>query len=380
MKTKKYFTVIELLVVMAVVMVIFSVLCHSFIRAKEIARRAYCLNNLKQVSTIANLYNIDRGATPYTSHWLVDFTFCADYLQSYKVLECPSMDDRVRTLSDLNGNTSYHYMGSRQDWLRNNVASGDGTEYGFDATNSVIANLVGGREEKIVYDKTDGVHAGIFNVVYIESSSAEYFSGNQSSNFWFMTESGSLNFPPNTSVASTASSTAVTVASSTTGASGGSSSTAGATDAGSSSSGQGTSGSTGADSSTTAVASSTTGTASSTTGTASSTTGGESPGGTASSTTSTTTSTTVASTDTGHDNNGHGNNADGVDSSNPGQGNGGPNGGADPSGTVDDETKGGTTTSTTSTTTTTTTTDGTSTTTTTTTDTGKTNNGGGKKK
>lgn len=39
-------------------------------------------------------------------------------------------------------------------------------------------------------------------------------------------------------------------------------------------------------------------------------------------------------------NNGHGNNEDGVDVSNPGQGGGGPNGEDDPSGNVDDETKG----------------------------------------
>lgn len=38
-------------------------------------------------------------------------------------------------------------------------------------------------------------------------------------------------------------------------------------------------------------------------------------------------------------NNGHGNNIDGVDSSNPGGGSGGPNGGVDPSGGVDDESK-----------------------------------------
>ncbi len=45
--------------------------------------------------------------------------------------------------------------------------------------------------------------------------------------------------------------------------------------------------------------------------------------------------------DSGKNNNGHGNNDDGVDVSNPGQGNGGPNGQDDPSGDVDDESKGG---------------------------------------
>jgi hypothetical protein len=56
-------------------------------------------------------------------------------------------------------------------------------------------------------------------------------------------------------------------------------------------------------------------------------------------------SSTTTNTSTGHYNNGHGNNVDGVDSSNPGQGKGGPTGlnnsGLDPSGGIDDESKGG---------------------------------------
>jgi hypothetical protein len=66
---------------------------------------------------------------------------------------------------------------------------------------------------------------------------------------------------------------------------------------------------------------------------------GSSNGATTGSTTtgSTTGSTTGA---TGSHDNGHGNNYSGVDSSNPGRGSGGPNGGADPSGNIDDERRG----------------------------------------
>jgi len=308
------------------------VLCHSFIRAKEIARRAYCLNNLKQISTLANLYNIDRGAAPYTQNWLVDFTFCSDYLQDFRVLECPSMDDRVRTQTDLNGNTSYHYMGSRQDWLRNNAANGDGTEYGFDASNSAIRNLLSNREEKLVYDRTDDVHYGIFNVVYVESSSADSFPRGEASKFWFVAESGSLNFPEGTAVASASSSAGVTVASTVAGSGSGSTTTVASSGGTTSTSTSGSDGSgtaaTGSTGSTTTVASSG-GTGSSTDAT------GSTGSGSSSSTTST---TTVASTTTsGHTNNGHGNNEDGVDVSNPGNSKEGED--TDP--TVDDESKGG---------------------------------------
>lgn len=62
--------------------------------------------------------------------------------------------------------------------------------------------------------------------------------------------------------------------------------------------------------------------------------------GSTTTTTGSTTGTTSGSGGTGHNNNGHGNNIDGVDSSNPGKGKGGPGGGIDPSGTIDDEKKG----------------------------------------
>ncbi|HBC89175.1 MAG TPA: hypothetical protein DCZ94_19725 [Lentisphaeria bacterium] len=315
MKTKRYFTVIELLVVLAVVMVVFSVLCHSFIRAKEIARRAYCLNNLRQISTLANLYNVDRGNAPYSQHWLVDFTFCSDYLETYGVLECPSMEDKVRSASDLNGNTSYHYMGSRQDWLKNNIASGDGTEYGFDSSNAAIQNLLSSREEKLVYDKTDAAHEGIFNVVYIESSSAEVFSGAQTSSVWFVTESGSLNFPEGLAVASTASSTAVTVASNDTGHNGGGNLEQNEEqNMGTTTQNQDTNQDVYQGEELTDDGNDNLGTTSNQEGTS-----------------------TTASTTDGKTNNGHGNNEDGVDVSNPGNSKTGED--TDP--TVDDETKGG---------------------------------------
>lgn len=194
LKTKK-FTLIELLVACAIIMVLFSLLVHSFVRAKEIARRIYCVNNLHQAATVANIYNSDHGRLPYSSNWLIDFTFLSDYIPSYQIMECPETEDKVSSSADLLGNTSYHYMGDRYEWLKNNETNGDGSEYGFDASNPSIASLLSQREEKVMYDKTDTVHYGFFNVAFLESSHIESYPQPKSGDFWFITESGTLNFP-----------------------------------------------------------------------------------------------------------------------------------------------------------------------------------------
>ncbi len=189
------FTLIEVFIVFVITMILFSLLIHGFTLAKELARKSFCLNNIQNMSKITTMYNMDNGATPYSSKWLVDFSFLAKYTKSFAgIAVCPSTENIVSTETDLVGNTSYHYMGSREDWSKNNDANGDGSEYGFDSSNPSILNLLSARSEKIIYDKTDTVHHGRFNVVFIESNHAETFSENNFNEFWFVTPTGMLNF------------------------------------------------------------------------------------------------------------------------------------------------------------------------------------------
>ena len=201
---------------------------------------------------------------------------------------CPDTDDNVASTVDLVGNTSYHYMGSRSDWEKNPL---DGIEYGFDISNPDIAAQLSEREEKVVYDRSDLFHYGMFNVVHLDSGHVESLAAANYSNFWYYDDSGSLDTTNDRTrnrhryrhrYGNTY----------TNGNGNGYGSTDG--DAGSEYSDNGSSD-------------------------------------------TTTTTSSDDSSDSGHNNNGHGNNEDGVDCSNPGQGNGGPNGEEDASGTVDDE-------------------------------------------
>jgi hypothetical protein len=159
------------------------------------AKRVYCMNNLHQTSKIANMYNLDYGQAPYSSTWLVDFSFLNKYIDGkYGIMECPESEDVVASAADLNGGTSYHYMGSRFDWEKNNLSSGDGSEYGFDATNPTVMALLSSREEKILYDKSDTVHYGYFNVVYIESGHTVSEPWTNNNDYWFLTDAGTANY------------------------------------------------------------------------------------------------------------------------------------------------------------------------------------------
>ena len=59
MRRSKAFTLLELLVVMAVIALLAALLLPALSRAKETVRRTACLNNLKQVNLAIHLYADD---------------------------------------------------------------------------------------------------------------------------------------------------------------------------------------------------------------------------------------------------------------------------------------------------------------------------------
>jgi prepilin-type N-terminal cleavage/methylation domain-containing protein len=198
MKTRQHrrgFTAVELVVVVALIAFLFTMLVPILVRAREMAKRVYCLNNLHQTSKITSMYNLDYGQAPYSSTWLVDFSFLTKYIDGkYGIMECPATTDTVASAADLNGGTSYHYMGSRHDWEKNNLASGDGSEYGFDAYNPTIITMLSEREQKVLYDKSDRTHYGYFNAIFIESGHSASEPSSNSDNYWFLTATGTINF------------------------------------------------------------------------------------------------------------------------------------------------------------------------------------------
>ncbi|OGV38679.1 MAG: hypothetical protein A2020_03910 [Lentisphaerae bacterium GWF2_45_14] len=338
------FSLVELLSVTCIAIAIIALLFPALERAKGMARKTFCKGNLQQMVVCTNLYKADnRGTLPYSSVWLVDFSFLSNYITNFDMAVCPDTEDSVVAASDLVGNTSYHYMGSRYDWEKNFTASGDGSEYGFDTGNAEVASLLSSKEEKVVYDRSDILHYGMFNVVHLDGGHVESLAAANYSNFWYYDDSGSLD--------STSDRTrntnrhryrhGNTYAEGSGNGYGDTESDAGSEQTNNghgnnedgvdcSNPGQGNGGPNGEEDPS--------GTVDDENGN-----GSNSSAETSDASTGDDDSSAETSDDDGegNSNNGHGNNEDGVDCSNPGQGNGGPNGEVDASGDVDDESSNG---------------------------------------
>jgi len=102
------FTLIELLVVIAIISILASILFPVFARARESARRASCMSNLKQVGLGVMMYVQDYDETyPRSQQCTVEIANCTTsttvywyntllqpYLKNTQVLRCPSSTTR----------------------------------------------------------------------------------------------------------------------------------------------------------------------------------------------------------------------------------------------------------------------------------------------
>lgn len=133
----KAFTLIELLIVIAIIAILIAILLPTLSRAKEQSRTVACLSNLRQLAALAHIYcDAHKGSYPiaqYRSfhaplliHHNWDFTTLRDTStgqttvmpgllwtgqSSPKIQQCPSFDGRSNTPADpytgYNYNTSY---------------------------------------------------------------------------------------------------------------------------------------------------------------------------------------------------------------------------------------------------------------------------------
>jgi len=119
------FTLIELLVVVAILAILAAILFPAFSRAREKARQASCMSNLKQLAAAVQMYVSDYdGMYPIFSyngyqgfsagtggHW-IDMIF--PYVRNMQLFDCPTHPRKLRRVGGTFhiGYVSYGYVSS----------------------------------------------------------------------------------------------------------------------------------------------------------------------------------------------------------------------------------------------------------------------------
>lgn len=111
MKSKRGFTLIELLVVIAIIAILAGMLLPALQRARESARRAACLSNLKQIMLGIKTYTPDynewyptstdpANSVSPASHYRDLGILYPNYVSSLDVFTCPSSGNKMPRRDD----------------------------------------------------------------------------------------------------------------------------------------------------------------------------------------------------------------------------------------------------------------------------------------
>lgn len=95
---RKGFTLIELLVVIAIIAILASILMPVFSQARDKARQASCMSNMKQIGTGALLYLQDYDEMYPSVHNAAYTVLIQPYMKNWDIWQCPSgsINYRVR--------------------------------------------------------------------------------------------------------------------------------------------------------------------------------------------------------------------------------------------------------------------------------------------
>ncbi len=114
-KKRKGFTLIELMIVIAIIAILAAVLVPNFMRAREASRLTACKSNLKNLSTGIETYSNDfDGLYPSTQQHIT--SFMNNYMQ--KPILCPTREMYVGIdiVCPMLGGTTYAIYCPAADW------------------------------------------------------------------------------------------------------------------------------------------------------------------------------------------------------------------------------------------------------------------------
>ncbi|MCM8527901.1 MAG: type II secretion system GspH family protein [Lentisphaeraceae bacterium] len=175
MKRNAKFSMIEVMVVLAITASLLSVLFTSMQASKDVTLKATCMSNISQIRNYVELYRKDNGNLPYTDIWLTDFSWSEPYTSSeaLDVFNCPGDEDapKLTSFSQLRYNTSYYYVPSAVQ-LEKNIA--DGLAFGIDTSD--IPDIAAS-QDGVIYDKSADHHNGSINIAFLFKSDDPDFQG-----------------------------------------------------------------------------------------------------------------------------------------------------------------------------------------------------------
>jgi prepilin-type N-terminal cleavage/methylation domain-containing protein/prepilin-type processing-associated H-X9-DG protein len=87
---RRGFTLIELLVVIAIIAILAAILFPVFAQARDKARQATCINNMKQIVTSVLMYAQDYDERWPSVHWGIYLVTVQPYMKNEQVWACPS--------------------------------------------------------------------------------------------------------------------------------------------------------------------------------------------------------------------------------------------------------------------------------------------------
>ncbi|MBN1446208.1 MAG: prepilin-type N-terminal cleavage/methylation domain-containing protein [Candidatus Omnitrophica bacterium] len=208
MERKSGFTLIELLVVVAIIAILAAMLLPALSKARERARQAVCMNNLKQLGLVVLMYMEDYQGYPWTSQMYVGSTVygwyswlgwyapaevrsyvgAEGYGTRYAIMYCPSMGRTYGGVAWYGMNhlaypyTRYGQKASRCQWSSKHALFMDTRpNYERGATNdaaSLYRAYPTGSTNEYWKAVSDFRHTGRCNVLFLDGHVASLSAGN----------------------------------------------------------------------------------------------------------------------------------------------------------------------------------------------------------